>query len=69
MQTKIEKYMAKKGIKLNFLIPKEQIDIIEPIGKGGYGQVYLGKWLGQEVAVKKYIKKKGFRNKHVGHFI
>jgi len=47
MQTKIETYMAKKGIKLNFLIPKEQIEIIEPIGKGGYGQVYLGKWLGQ----------------------
>ena len=39
--------MAKKGIKLNFLIPKEQIEIIEPIGKGGYGQVDLGKWLGQ----------------------
>jgi serine/threonine-protein kinase TNNI3K len=42
---------------------------MQPIGKGGYGQVYLGKWLGQDVAVKKYLKKKGFRNKHVGHFI
>lgn len=31
--------------------------------------MYLGKWVGQEVAVKKYLKKKGFRNKHVGHFI
>ncbi len=47
MQSKIENYMAKKGIKLTFLIPKEQISIIQPIGKGGYGQVYLGRWIGQ----------------------
>jgi serine/threonine-protein kinase TNNI3K len=66
---KIENYMMKKGIKLTFLIPKDQIEIIKPIGKGGYGQVYLGRWLGQDVAVKKYMKKEGFRNRHVGHFI
>ena len=66
---KVENYLEKKGIKLTFLIPKEQIDIIRPIGKGGYGQVFEGKWLGQPVAVKKYLKKQGFRNKHVGHFI
>lgn len=66
---KIEAYMEKKGIKLTFLIPKEQIEIIKPIGKGGYGQVFLGRWLGQDVAVKKYLKKQGFRNRHVGHFL
>lgn len=61
--------MDKLGIKQTFLIPKDQIEIIKPIGKGGYGQVYLGRWLGQDVAVKKYLKKQGFRNRHVGHFI
>ncbi len=61
--------MQKKGIKLTFLIPKDQITIIEPIGRGGYGQVFRGRWLGQDVAVKKYLKKQGFRNKHVGNFI
>lgn len=66
---KIESYMIKKGIRLTFLIPKDQIEILKPIGKGGYGQVYLGRWLGQDVAVKKYMKKQGFRNRHVGNFI
>lgn len=61
--------MVRKGIRLTFLIPKDQIEIIKPIGKGGYGQVYLGRWLGQDVAVKKYTKKQGFRNRHVGNFI
>ena len=66
---KVSNYMDKLGIKLTFLIPKDQIEIIKPIGKGGYGQVFLGRWLGQDVAVKKYLKKQGFRNRHVGHFI
>lgn len=36
----------------------------------------LGRWLGQEVAVKvgsvltqRYVKKQGLRNRHIGHFI
>ena len=43
--------MIKKGIRLTFLIPKDQIEIIKPIGKGGYGQVSLGKWLGQDLSL------------------
>lgn len=31
--------------------------------------MFLGRWLGQEVAVKKYLKKQGFRNRHIDHFI
>ncbi len=48
----VEEYLKKHGIKLNFLIPKDEIEILQPIGEGGYGQVNLGRWLGQEVAVK-----------------
>lgn len=66
---KVSDYLKKKGIKLTFLIKKEQLEIIKPIGKGGYGQVFLGKLFGQEVAVKKYLKKRGFRNKHIGNFV
>lgn len=54
---------------MTFLIPKEQIDIIRQIGQGGYGQVFEGRWLGQPVAVKKYMKKQGLRNRHIGYFI
>ena len=65
----VEEYLKKHGIKLNFLIPKDEIEILQPIGQGGYGQVNLGRWLGQEVAVKRYVKKQGLRNRHIGHFI
>lgn len=53
-------YLKKHGIKLNFLIPKDEINIIKEIGKGGFGQVYLGKWLSQDVAVK--VRFQSFRN-------
>ena len=49
---RVEGYLKKHGIKLNFLIPKNEIMSIKEIGKGGFGQVYLGRWLGQEVAIK-----------------
>ncbi|EFC46676.1 predicted protein [Naegleria gruberi] len=36
----------------NYLIPIENIDIVRKIAEGANGIVYLGKWLGTEVAMK-----------------
>jgi len=32
---------------LTFLIKREELQILKPVGKGGYGQVFLGKLFGQ----------------------
>ena len=66
---KVSEYLDKRGIKLTFLIKREELKIEKPIGKGGYGQVFLGKLFGQQVAVKRYLKKRGVRNKHIANFI
>ena len=59
----------KKGLIMKSMITKEDIKIIEVIGKGGYGEVLLANWLGQKVAVKNYQKRKGLRNRHIAHFL
>lgn len=40
------------GIKKEFIIPYEQLELQGQIGRGSFGEVYRGKWLGQSVAVK-----------------
>lgn len=42
----------------NFLINKDDLEIIEQIGEGAYGQVYRGKYLKTDVAVKIFNKTK-----------
>lgn len=34
---------------------EEELNLIEPIGKGGFGTVYKGKWRNLEVAVKMVV--------------
>ena len=36
----------------NFLIDISELEVNEKVGEGGYGVVYRGKWLGQDVAIK-----------------
>lgn len=50
------KTFIEAGIGANFLIDYKELEMIKKIGEGGYGDVYLGKWLGQEVAIKQYGK-------------
>eukprot|EP01016_Furgasonia_blochmanni_P008959 TRINITY_DN13705_c0_g1_i4.p1 TRINITY_DN13705_c0_g1~~TRINITY_DN13705_c0_g1_i4.p1 ORF type:complete len:306 (-),score=44.42 TRINITY_DN13705_c0_g1_i4:372-1289(-) len=40
-----------------FIIDFKELEFEKKIGEGGYGEVYLGVWLGQEVAIKQYGKK------------
>lgn len=60
--------MKEKRISLS-LIPREQILISKTIGKGSYGEVFLAEWMGQDIAVKRYMKKRGIRNRHIAHFL
>lgn len=46
------------GINEKVLINYKELDLLNKIGEGGYGEVYMGRWLGQEVAVKVYGRKK-----------
>lgn len=66
---KIENYMKLKKVRTNQIIPVHQIQLLKIIGKGSYGEVLLASWMGQEVAVKLYTKRRGFRNRHVIHFL
>lgn len=58
------------GIGSNFLIAYKELEMLKKVGEGGYGDVFLGKWLGQEVAIKQYGKNSKFRNtKKIADFI
>ena len=46
------------GINEKVLINYKELILSKKIGEGGYGEVYMGSWLGQEVAVKVYGRKK-----------
>lgn len=46
--------MKNAGISLNFLINFEEVEKGDKIGEGGYGEVYKGTWIGQEVAIKQF---------------
>lgn len=48
---------------LDFLIREKDIEIIELIGEGGYGKVYKGKYVGQLIAIKDYLKTGKHRHK------
>ncbi len=37
---------------MNFLISYEDLEFGELIGEGGFGKVYRGKWVYQDVAIK-----------------
>ena len=66
----IMKTFREAGIGSNFLIAYKELEMIKKIGEGGYGDVYLGKWLGQEVAIKQYGKNSRLRNtKKIADFI
>ena len=38
------------------MIRFRELVLDEKIGEGGYGEVFKGKWLGQDVAVKEFGK-------------
>eukprot|EP01016_Furgasonia_blochmanni_P029901 TRINITY_DN3127_c0_g1_i1.p1 TRINITY_DN3127_c0_g1~~TRINITY_DN3127_c0_g1_i1.p1 ORF type:complete len:881 (+),score=200.72 TRINITY_DN3127_c0_g1_i1:144-2786(+) len=40
-----------------FIIKYEELEFEKKVGEGGYGEVYKGVWLGQEVAIKQYGKR------------
>lgn len=48
------KNLKENGIEVGCLIDHNELEILEKIGKGSYGQVFKGRWLGQEVAIKHY---------------
>jgi len=50
----ILKNLKENGIEVGCLIDYNELEIMEKIGKGSYGQVFKGRWLGQEVAIKHY---------------
>lgn len=61
--------MRKKRIDTKIFIESSQIEIDRAIGKGTYGEVFLATLVGQQVAVKRYVKKNGFRNRHIARFL
>ena len=38
----------------------KQIHMVESVGKGRYGEVWLARWRGERVAVKVFLKQHGF---------
>ena len=46
------------GINERVLIDFNELGLENKIGEGGYGKVYKARWLGQEVAVKVYGRRK-----------
>jgi hypothetical protein len=46
----LEKFLLKLlkdvGIGINFLIDYKELEFLQKVGEGGYGEVFLGKWLG-----------------------
>lgn len=48
---------------LSFFIKEKDIERLEEIGEGGYGKVYKGKYVGQLIAIKDYMKTSKPRHK------
>lgn len=48
---------------LDFLIREKDIEKLELIGEGGFGKVYKGKYVGQLIAIKDYLKTGKHRHK------
>ena len=65
-----DQFLKENGIEKNCLIDFNELEILEKIGKGSYGQVYKGRWLGQEVAIKDYGKKaSSLKQKRIVNFL
>ncbi len=64
------KTLKEVGIGINFLLDPHELEIQQKIGEGGYGDVYYGKWLGQDVAIKHFGKSYSkFHKKRLANFI
>lgn len=48
---------------MDFLIREKDIEKLELIGEGGFGKVYKGKYVGQLIAIKDYLKTGKHRHK------
>ena len=46
-----------------FLIKEKDIERLESIGEGSYGKVYKGKYVGQLIAIKEYLKSRKHTHK------
>ncbi|CAK71557.1 unnamed protein product (macronuclear) [Paramecium tetraurelia] len=57
-QEKLMSLLQDLGINEKLLINYQEIKQGPQIGKGSYGIVFKGNWLGQDVAIKSYCKKK-----------
>jgi predicted Ser/Thr protein kinase len=54
------------GINERVLIKYQELTMEAKIGEGAYGEVFLGKWLGQNVAIKVLLLTYHFVLSHMG---
>jgi len=59
---RVQYLLLQYGISKKFYIHFKDVDIHKKIGQGGFGNVYKGKYLGQDVAVKEFGRN---RNKKI----
>lgn len=52
-----DNYLQKEILKNSFAIPYEDIKFVKKLAEGAFGEVFLGNYLGQDVAIKQFRRK------------